>query len=302
VSPELPPFEAQFDEHSFLELGLNELHSIVMPLFVIGPERWTGLGTAFTIANEGLMLTARHVIEEALQLCDETPGAYVAVVYVASGEGRDVPGLFGGPIPVRRVAISSGTDIAGLELAVPIIAGDRLVLPALRLSPGYPSVGETTMALGYNLLNATIATVETSNIAVDLEHRFVASQGTITQVHGEKRDIAMLSWPCFETTGRTDLGMSGGPVVGGSHGRVCGVVCSGLHAHEDVFTSWASVLAPALGLSFSEEVDTDSESLLELARRGLINVDASIDLISLSHNVDGTHTIRVLRPRATESE
>jgi hypothetical protein len=282
---------------------MNESQSAVMPLVVVGPERMTGVGTAFTISSVGLMLTARHVVEEALELCEECPGAYVAVLYVASGEGYDVPDLLGGPIPVSRGGVNKSIDIALLELTLPIIDGKPLKLPALKLSPGYPRVGEATMALGYNRLDASVTSAQTSDITVELKQRFVASRGVVTRVYGEGRDLAMIPWPCFETTGRTDPGMSGGPVLGASHGRVCGVVCSGLHADEEVFTSWSSALAPALALSISNQITgRETESVLELARRGLVDVDASVELISLTRNADGTHTIQVIQPLAKEPE
>ena len=297
---DVPPFEASFDERDFLDLPLSELHSSVMPLFFFGPEATIGLGTAFTISSLGLMLTARHVIEDAIQLLEESPEGYVAVVYITSGEGREVPDLFGGRLRVSRVARSMTTDMALLELELPIIAGERLVLPALQLSPGYPTPGEV-MALGYNRLEGGVTDKMTPG-AIELQSRLKASRGTITQVHGEKRDTVMLPFPCFEMSVRTDPGMSGGPIIAASNGRVCGVVCTGLHADDEAFTSWGSVLAPAFALSFSEEdAGSDTESLLALARRGFLSVDSSVEGISLWQNADGTQTMQVKRPKQTEA-
>ncbi len=195
------------------------------------------LGTCFAISNEGLAVTARHVLDYAFGISDlrEYPklnlksDESLSAVYASQEVDPSTGHLVGGPLPILNCWIHSGLDIALLQLNIPTdtLTNRRLRVPALALSPGIPKTGQHCYAFGYHAMKWT----HKENLSYEVRQNYSASRGLIEEIHFPQRDAAVLSFPCFRTSARFDAGMSGGPIVSEA-GQVCGVVCSALKTDE----------------------------------------------------------------------
>lgn len=213
------------------------------------------LGTCFVISNEGLAITARHVVDEAFGHYFRGGNPNISIpdnealhaIYASNEVDPDTGHFIGGPLPIVRIWANSGMDIAILQLSIPTDTrtGKRLHLPLLQLSPGVPKVGEHIFGFGYHTMKWT-----PNDSGFEANQRYSASRGVIQQVHFPFRDRAFMSFPCFETSARFDGGMSGGPIISMS-GQVCGVICSSIKTDQSdgTFTSYGSLIAPALAIA-----------------------------------------------------
>jgi trypsin-like peptidase len=293
---DLPPFRVSFERQRFIDLPITPVQNSIMPVVVIREGSLECIGTAFSVANFGAMLTAKHVITEAKE-CSENDRSLVAVLYVAEGIGHDVPDLLGGPLPITHACLSGATDLAVLQVQLPVLHGTPLHFPALRLSPGIPAVGTSIMTLGYNRFEVRGVSRSADRPAFELASHFSASAGKILQGYPRGRDSVVAPFPCFEVGGRFDAGMSGGPVISVSTGAVCGMVLTGFDKGEDTNddTSFASLLAPAFDLSIvviDESGREEALSVLELARRGFVPTDDSLTRVEFVDMGDGTRQLR----------
>jgi S1-C subfamily serine protease len=256
---------ADFSDDNFATIsGFPHLTQMsVMPIVAYHKDEIRPLGTCFAISNHGIVLTARHVIDEALSIVPElgkmqpADGWWVGALYAAEPLPHDTSGnLNGGILPARTVNFQNELDIAAIHLNLPTntITNELLRMPALRLSPGLPKKGENCFAMGYHAMTCDKGIVS----AHSLTQSYSSSKGTINEIYLPRRDSSMLRFPCFETTSRFDGGMSGGPIIG-ENGNVIGVVCSTISAPDDIrHTSYGSLIAPALLLQM-EAMDNDGK-------------------------------------------
>src|SRR5690606_33609725 len=71
----------------------------VMPVVAVKDDQIRPLGTCFAISNHGLVLTARHVIDDAIEIEARSDGWWVGVIYVSEPTPEDdIPDLLGGII------------------------------------------------------------------------------------------------------------------------------------------------------------------------------------------------------------
>lgn len=286
----LPPFTIDFSNDDFVTLPLNLAQSAVMPVVVRPTDGGLiGIGTAFTIAP-GLMLTAWHVMEEAINRHSALmEGATTGVVYVASGSDQ-MPELFGGLLPITNSRYNEALDIALLEVGVPFIDNEPVPLRSLPLTAEFPTVGDEAVALGYSRIEAERRQHGEVENAYELQDDFNATRGTVQEIHPVRRDSSFLCFPCFRTNARFDSGISGGPVFN-AEGFVCGVVCSGYNLSEDEigYTSYASLLFPAFSFEASrtEESEVRVYSLLELVKAGAIRGHESLSRMEVRVDASG---------------
>lgn len=278
----------EFDQNAFVRMSLTTWNSVVVPVVVIGPELFACVGTAFNISPDGLWVTARHVIDEALAIALKTPGAYIALLWTASGvDEDDVPDLLGGPIPVltHTKDDTNGSDLALLRAGM---LRDREVVsfPCARLSARLPKVGTKISAVGYARFSvgSDVSTPEVREVEIDPNFHF--SSGEITQVFRGGRDMTMLPTACFETSARFDAGMSGGPVFD-EEGAVCGVVASSLESDGSGagFTSYASA-TPFIFILGQPDGD-ETVTVYDMVNRDLVSADASFELLKVIKRDDG---------------
>ena len=125
-----------------------------MPIIAFRDEEVRPVGTCFAISSQGLVLTARHVIDEALhptreQAGDEGPW-WIGALHTAAPVGESGPNVIGGILPAVTVHINDILDIAIIHLNLPIniTTNEMLRVPQLRISPGFPSVSVITRCFG----------------------------------------------------------------------------------------------------------------------------------------------------------
>jgi hypothetical protein len=97
----------------------SEIHRVVMPLFTMREANFVSIGTGFVISGDGVMITARHVVEEVIansrrvlvngRWTDATE--FYALYATAERHGLNQENL-GGLWPIERVWLNPDTDIA----------------------------------------------------------------------------------------------------------------------------------------------------------------------------------------------
>ena len=232
----------------------TELESIIAEhaLLIVG---YDGLrvypgGTGVFIAPN-LLMTAKHVIEECWNsFGDGHPfsgskklhGQFHILAVQYPGD-RSEPAVWS----VRTGWAAPSTDIMFLDL-VPFCEQARAYewkgTVVLNVLP--PSVGDAITGFGYPSSSAEILHGEPSQIRFVLQPH--TTVGIVTQVFEERRDRALLTFPCFELNARFEGGMSGGPLFN-SAGQVCGIICASLQQADQQasYVSYGATLWPAMG-------------------------------------------------------
>jgi hypothetical protein len=188
----------------------------IMPVVALSGTCLRPLGTCFAVSNNGLLLTARHVIEEALAPSRLPDGGVVdcwsvGVIYVAESESNgSVEDLIGGFLPVSLIYTHESLDIAVMLVPLPVDTrvNEPLRMPCLQLSPGLPKVGSLSFAVVYHAMEW-----ECTERTHQIFQSYSASRGAVQAIHFPVRDRAVLPFPCFEVAARYDQGMSGAPVL-----------------------------------------------------------------------------------------
>lgn len=280
----------------------STLNSSIVPVVVITkePETIVCVGTAFCIASRGLWVTARHVLEGrggAYEIRDRHPNSFIAILWVGSGVGHDVPELLGGVIPVRFMVRhpASGSDLALLGAGRP-----NLDFPAIQLTARLPVEAVPVLGLGYANFRVRVD----SNKVIHVENNIHASSGEVLQLYANGRDTFVdldgnftgkLPAPCFETSARFDAGMSGGPVLDPTD-SICGVIATGFEQGDtDEFdaTSFVSALPYLFMMKVPYDVYMTGEELggrkmlvYEMVERGLVSCDDSFERLTVIE-IDG---------------
>ena len=204
----------------------SECQRVVLRLIVgFDTERAYIVGTATVICGH-LLLTARHVIEEALQResvsGSETPTVENIVAI------QIVPGPDYVVWHVLKGWLCPQTDLAFLQVASEpstsaISPKVKWTHPVIRAFP--PTVGESVAAMGYRKSMIQVSKNDQGGLHHDLKEELIASVGVVREVFATHRDRTQLPFPCYQVSNRFDAGMSGGPVFDET-GALCGLVCS----------------------------------------------------------------------------
>ena len=204
---------ADFADADFVAIGPlpHPTQMAIMPVVAMKGDYVRAVGTCFAISSQGLVLTARHVIENALEIDGEgkiaDPDMGIGVLYAAeTGEDDKLGGL----LPARKLHFTTDLDIALMQLNLPIAraTGRPLCMPGLRLGTRIPRVGEQCAGIGYHAMEWQRATgIRTHHV----KQKYAASQGCVRELHLNKRDDLLMKFPCFRTDCRFVGGMSGGP-------------------------------------------------------------------------------------------
>jgi hypothetical protein len=286
----------------------SEMQKVVMPLFAEDGDNIVSIGTGFVIGGSQLLMTAGHVVKDAIGRGQRVLGkdgrwidASGLYALYASSERHGV-GLehhLGGLLRIDHVWCNDLLDIGLCWLRLPIINGKPIRILRMRLSPGLPKVGESITAFGYHGLSEPLQTDNNGKRILPYDAKGSFSTGNIVAIHEVQRDSAMLSFPCFRTSARFDAGMSGGPVVN-SEGDVCGVVCAGSGRSLDgTYLSYASLLWPAMGCTIniapSKGAPVESRTLMELISSGFIRADGTETQVSVERSPSGKIEVTVRR-------
>ena len=267
----------------------------IMPVVAMKGDYVRAVGTCFAISSQGLVLTAGHVIKDALaidaagEMADPDMG--IGAVYAAE-TGKDIK--LGGPLPARKLYFTNDFDIALMQLRLPTNAetGKPLHMPQFRLGTRIPQVGEECVAIGYHAMDWQRATgIHTHDVA----QKYSASRGRVRQVHLEGRDKSLLKFPCFETDSKFVGGMSGGPVIEGQTGSAVGVICSSFSVAEDEspisYISFGGIsLLLTLEAKDAEGGEIQKKFLYDFVKGGAVATDGQF-IVRCDRTVDGKRTL-----------
>lgn len=254
----------------------SDICRFVLPIVVTRGDLSFVMGSAVMIAP-GLAMTARHVIDECLQVYHGVPSGphegttrHEVTFNLQLFQFLD-SGTTGLVWTGRRINTSAVTDIAFIELLAP--AGAR-AQPSLSMTVAAPLVGEQVFAFGYARGAIQLEDVNQHRVALDPR----TTSGRVIEVHELRRDRSMMPYPCFHTDAVFDAGMSGGPVFN-SAGKICGIISTSTPpADGSPWSSFAALLWPAFATRISmnrsdRQVEPAGYPVLELAQANLLYLD-----------------------------
>lgn len=181
----------------FQELPISVWQSCIMPIMVVSEGIISLIGTGFNIAPTGILVTARHVALEALNLYEHRPNSTISVMWMSSGAGEDVPDLLGGLISVRHINMNDSHDVALLQLEGIARGDEPLLLPCIPIDSQDPAAGDPIFSLGYTKMDFHEGATTPELRQVDVEHTFHGSHGEIVEVYPEQRDSVMIHFPAL---------------------------------------------------------------------------------------------------------
>jgi hypothetical protein len=236
------------------------------------------LGTA-TLIGSNLAISAKHVLEAANRV--------FGAKRVAKGVEIDAYSLRLCqvlPGPIYRIWNVFRAWICPSDIAILHLGLDRSShpegavqwrVPILRVMP--PPSGQKVLAFGYRESKIEVSEGADGTHHIVLNDVGTTSVGEVGQIFPERRDSAMLTFPCFEILARFPPGMSGGLVID-EGGALSGLVCTGFDlADQEAPLSYAATLWPMLttiisadrGEAYPRGVEYP---VIDLVLDGLINV------------------------------
>lgn len=271
----------------------------VMPIFAIADGEIIPLGTGFVIMSNGLMITAKHVIEDFLKpdfKKRDSSGNYkdksLYALHITNTKHGDNDKFFnGGPWRILRIHYSLETDIAFCWLEGMYKDGEYYLLPTVKLSPGIPPVSSKILGFGYHNSSAVFTNdFIDGKMVANYSHETVFTEGSVVEIIKSEGNR---TFPHFRSDARFEPGMSGGPVFNES-GGVCGVICSSFSGctDESGYISYVSLIWPALGTyietTFKDGAELESVTILDLIHKDFISVDETIKNIEIVNTEEGS--------------
>lgn len=291
----------------------SPLQQVVMPLFTVRHGDFAPIGTGFIVGGDGLMMTASHVVLEAaaaagLNVRDEPQhltGAELYALYVSDEKhGPNNQHYVGGLWPIQKAWCDRSLDIGWCWLQRAERGERPMLFSRMRLSPALPQVGDEITAFGYHGMSKPTQVGPDGKALLQYNQKGSFTTGRITEIHPERRDSSMLTFPCFRTDARFDPGMSGGPVLN-KEGSVCGVICSsfgGASADND-YISYASLVWPVVGTEIevapADDQPVRAIKIIELINSGYIATDGTEKQIRVESAPEATTVVSVKRAQGT---
>lgn len=217
------------------------------------------IGTGFFVAEQGIFVTAAHVVTAVLDDQGNVNGPF---------------GLFqflpGDHYYVRRIHRATRDLVADVAVGVAIpmthnTTGAPMPNKVVALAKAPPSLGSTVCTYAYP--KSTIVSGQPQ--VVHFEPGFF--DGELLEHFPQGRDKVILLGPCFRTSMVIHGGASGGPVLG-PNGTVFAVNSTGF---EDDQVSYVSCISAALdlaitGIKLPGDVAPRNTTLRELIDRGFV--------------------------------
>lgn len=149
---------------------------------------------------------------------------------------------------VTKLWTSSISDIALIRLTPYSSETPTYRFQHITVDLAPPRIGERVSAFGYYENKVVVRGKD----QLEFHMRAGTTHGDVVEIHHERRDRGMLSFPCFRMNAQVEHGMSGGPVFNES-GLLCGLLCAGLppSAPGEPFVSYAMSLWPAMAIPIS---------------------------------------------------
>lgn len=192
------------------------------------------IGTGFFVGH-GLILTARHVVEVAVE-DDPTLRTPLWCIQIRPETG----GWHWRPIEDARAHEQSDIALCRLKpTAGP--RGEPLGNPVVKLSEHDPANGTPVGTFSYP--DSRIVR-RGSRTRIELRPNFY--DGQIEDHFPERRDDRFITWPCFQTSIHIHGGASGGPVFDAVSGAVFGICTSSLDPYTN--TSFVTKVRDALNM------------------------------------------------------
>jgi hypothetical protein len=188
-------------------------------------------GTAFcltTLQNgEVVFATARHVIEDMI----EDTSIEIFLLLLNELAQSEKPTDWEG-IPIRGITTAqTNSDIALLVTNVTDYGYDINKFSSFPITLGEPQEGQRCLGLGYPQMRGTVS--------FDMR----ASQGIIEEIHPNKRDVSLSTFPSFRTNALYLGAMSGGPILD-DNGGVIGIISHGMESEDsDSATGYGASMA-----------------------------------------------------------
>lgn len=138
----------------------------IMPILSIADSHLVAHGTGFIITSHGIMMTAKHVIEDAwshrIRKINEQGQFYdhyeLYALYQTNERHPDNETQhIGGLIPIKKIWAVPELDIVYCWLwpLIRVRDDEPLWFPQCRLSPGIPKIGERVMGVGYHRMEGS---------------------------------------------------------------------------------------------------------------------------------------------------
>lgn len=228
--------DGKFVDLSYAIFPILRQHSDVTKLEIVG--------TGFFVADPGVFITARHVFETAQESGPGAPYALGMIQFTPGGKFYDRA--------IRQLVVSESSDIAVGVCQEAKHNGNGAVLrnPRLRLSLRDLEEGEDIVSYAYP---DSVTEHLGDKTAVHTNPHFYA--GKIVKHYPEKRDSAMMNWPCFQTSMHIHGGASGGPVFDPT-GSVFGINTLSLEPQTDV--SYVTKIEAALAIVVNDVIVGDA--------------------------------------------
>lgn len=285
-----PVFETTVPTNAYqaIPLEMDAISASIMPVlgWWDGSARW--LGTCFAVSTDGILLTARHVVDGFLRSrANDIAAGRAGILVVAETDVRlgdddeGVPEFLGSVLNVVSTICHPHTDIALLRVAVSSSTTGALLQPlVVDVSP--PSVGDQCLAIGYKHCSLHGSISPDGLNPVDYERQLVISRGTVDEVFLEQHGEREWDYPCVVTSAKYNGGMSGSPVIL-PDGRIHGLVSSSNFPDDSSVavgaTSHVTLLAGAL--AFHVDGRNDASDLLAHALGHLAGENLGLETVEV---------------------
>jgi hypothetical protein len=238
----------------------------------------TPLGTGFVITSDGLMMTAKHVVDEI----ENPTAANLYGLYIKSDNEGDEGGLW----PIEHIWGNSQLDIVYMYLVPAYKKHERVRLKTLKLSLLPPPIGTPIWGVGYHGMTGRF--IDTAGTTIpEISQNTGITIGEVVDIFETKRDNSFLTFPCFQTNCKFSHGMSGGPIFRSDTNDICGVICSGYEYPIDDggYISYGSTIWPSLFIKAWISLDGEPvkpHTILGLAQRKVILTDETVNRVFIS--------------------
>jgi hypothetical protein len=254
-------YPISFEEAASVNIAPDAvLYDSIAPIVVIKEDgRHSAEGTAFCLAilanGEAVFATAHHVIRQLID--DPEMVAFLLLPKNLTAEPRMLASL-----PIRSISYAeSNNDVALMMVSV---ADGGLAVTGLKWLPlafGEPQVGKYCVGVGYPQTQG------------DISYVMQASRGVIEEIHPNRRDSSLSTFPSFRTNALYRGAMSGGPIVD-ENGSVIGIIAHSTEADDPAFVTGYGASIGAMGelriRLHNQTGELQEFTAPELAERGVL--------------------------------
>lgn len=281
----------------------------ILPIFAIADNEIIPLWTWFIIMSNGLMMTARHVIEdflkEKVQKRDSSGyynNVWLYVMYVSDEISEENWMYIWWPRQIINASTNDSIDIAIFWLQWMYKDNEPFLFnTTAKLHLWVPKVDSNILWFWYHSSKGEFTwEVREGKTIVNYSQETVLTEWIIEEIIWKQW---FRNFPHFQTNARFEPGMSWGPVFI-ENWSVCGVICSSVKGMTDEtwFISYVSLLWPSVMLTtmtrFSEWGDEENVSIYELIKKWFIHTDESIDNIQSVMNPNWSTTVLLKQPKS----